>query len=81
MKHSTDPSSSGGSILLRPYNLKELCALYSISSKTLKKWLLPLKKKIGKKRGNYYTIPQVREIFILLGFPTLFNEGSSNAGS
>lgn len=62
------------SIALRPHNLKELSALYNISSKTFKKWLLPFKQEIGERRGNYYTIPQVRKIFTLLGFPAMFYE-------
>ncbi len=70
----------GAAIELRPHNLKELSALYRISARTLKKWLLPFEKKIGKRTGYYYTIPQVRKIFSLLGFPCMFYEEGENAG-
>jgi hypothetical protein len=77
MKYANNPSSGtrpGPSIELRPRNLKELAALYCISSRTLKKWLLPLEKKLGKRIGYYYTIPQVKKIFSFLGFPGMFDE-------
>ena len=47
----------GISISLRRYNLKELVALYHISSKTFLKWLKPFAHKIGVRNGYYYTIP------------------------
>jgi len=59
---------------LRPHNLKELAALYSISRKTFKRWLAPFKKEIGERVGYYYAIPQVRKIFTLLGLPGLLYE-------
>lgn len=68
----------GTSIELRPRNLKELSALYNISAKTFKKWLLPFEKEIGKRMGYYYTIPQVRKIFSFLGFPAVFYEEGEN---
>ena len=71
--HNQTPAMEN-SIELRPRNLKELAALYRISYKTLKKWLEPHDKKIGKRIGNYYTIPQVKKIYRLLGFPGVFNE-------
>lgn len=78
MKQVAHPSSTGESsvpsILLRPHSQKELSALYNISRRTLKKWLVPFEKEIGERMGNYYTIPQVRKIFTLLGFPALFYE-------
>ena len=67
-------SRTEDSIELRPRNLKELSALYNISGKTFKRWLLPFEKEIGKRMGYYYTIPQVRKIFSLLGFPGVFYE-------
>lgn len=82
MKHTTNLSSgeniSGSSILLRPHNLKELSALYSISSRTLKKWLQPFEKQIGERIGYLYTASQVKKIFELLGSPNiLYEEGGA----
>jgi hypothetical protein len=58
-------------IELRPYNRKELVALYGISLKTLNKWLKPFEQKIGRPNGRYYTITQVKIIFSYLGFPSV----------
>ena len=67
-------NSAGSSIVLRPHNLKELSALYSISSRTLKKWLHPFEREIGERIGYFYTIIQVKKIFELLGFPGILTE-------
>ena len=58
-------------IPLRPYYLKELAAMYGISTKTFNRWLKPFGKIIGERRGYYFTIPQVREIFRLFEFPSV----------
>ena len=80
MKYSHDPqpgvSITGTSFVLRPHNLKELSGLYSISTRTFKKWLIPFKKEIGERMGNFYTVTQVKKIFDLLGLPNaLYEEG------
>jgi hypothetical protein len=75
MKPASNLPAMENSIDLRPHNLKELSALYNISYKTLKKWLKPFDKELGERIGYYYTIPQVRKIFSLLGFPGTFSEG------
>jgi len=57
---------------LRPYTTKELYLLYGVSDKTFRKWLAPFQKKIGQKRGAYFTINQVKIIFRRLGTPGVF---------
>jgi len=80
MRYTDNPTPANvpppTAIELRPRSLKELSGLYRISSKTLKKWLLPFKNEIGERIGNYYTIPQVRKIFEMLGFPSFLYEES-----
>jgi hypothetical protein len=61
-------------ISLRPYSLKELSALYGVTSKTLLKWLRPFEEMIGKRNGNYYSIPQVRIIFSYLEIPSMISD-------
>ncbi len=53
----------------KPYSTKELAVLYNVSTKTIRKWLLPHQAAIGKKTGWYYTTLQVRIIFERLGAP------------
>jgi len=54
---------------VRSATVKELAALYSVSPKTFRNWLLPHRQKIGERRGHYYTARQIRIIFELLGEP------------
>lgn len=54
---------------IKPYNLKELCELYNINPKTMKKWLEPHADAIGQKTGRLYNTKQVRIIFDKLGLP------------
>ncbi|MFT3979453.1 MAG: MerR family transcriptional regulator [Ferruginibacter sp.] len=53
----------------RPYTNKELAALYGVSTKTLRTWLLRHQQSIGPKSGRYFTSKQVRIIFDGLGEP------------
>jgi hypothetical protein len=54
---------------LKPYTSTELAELYGVDKDTLKKWIKPLKREIGKKHGEFYTVRQVGVIFERLDFP------------
>lgn len=54
---------------IRGYTLKELAALYGVSTKCLRTWMLPHQESIGEKKGRYFTTLQVRAIFRYLGEP------------
>lgn len=56
-------------IQIRPYSSKELAAMYGVSSRTFRRWIILIEKHIGKRIGNYYMIPQVEVIFEKLGIP------------
>ncbi len=56
-------------IKLKPYSLKEIADIYGISTKTLTKWMVPIRDKVGIRRGRYYTIKQVRIVFDELDLP------------
>jgi len=47
----------------------EIARLYSVSTRTLYKWISPFKNKIGERNGRYYTIRQVYLIYHFLGWP------------
>jgi len=57
------------SVPLRPYSLTELSNLYSVCIKTMKKWMKPFIEEIGEKNGRFYTINQVKTIFLRIGVP------------
>ena len=48
---------------LKPYKLKELADLYRVCTRTMRKWLKPIARKLGKRTGHYYQVWQVRIIF------------------
>ena len=56
-------------VKLKPYTSTELAELYGVDKDTLKKWIKPLKREIGKKHGEFYTVRQVGVIFERLDFP------------
>jgi transposase len=54
---------------VRPCSIKEIAEIYNMSTKTIRNWLRPHLKEIGKRQGRYYTIKQVKIIFTCLGLP------------
>lgn len=56
-------------VLIKGYTLKELSALYGVSTKCLRTWMEPHMESIGEKKGRYFTTLQVRTIFEKLGEP------------
>lgn len=55
--------------VVKPCSIKELAAIYDMSTKTIRKWMKPHLEEIGKREGRYYTIRQVKIIFVCLGLP------------
>jgi hypothetical protein len=49
--------------------------MYCVSASTLNKWLKSFGDKVVKRIGYFYTIPQLRLIFINLGLPGFWEEG------
>ena len=56
-------------IQIKTYSVKEVAVLYGISRKTLRKWLIPFAKEIGKRKGHLYNPKQMVVIFDKLGIP------------
>lgn len=56
---------------VKPYTMKELCAIYQVSAKTMRKWLQPFSAQIGQRHGHIYNVAQVATIFDHLGVPGL----------
>jgi hypothetical protein len=54
---------------VKPYTMKELCEIYQVSDKTMRKWLEPFSDQIGKRQGHIYNVSQVVTIFKNLGIP------------
>ena len=58
-------------IQVKTYSVKEVADLYSVSKKTLNKWLSPFENEIGERRGYFYNPKQVGIIFEKLGLPEM----------
>jgi uncharacterized protein YjcR len=54
---------------IKAMTIKELAAVYQVSTSTFKRWIVPFDEKIGKKVGWFYKPVQVKKIFQLLGKP------------
>lgn len=67
----TTPKSSDSEIILKikPYKLAELASIYEVSRPVLRAMIQPYSRKIGLRKGHYYTIRQVRYIISKLGMP------------
>ena len=58
---------------VKPYTMKELCTIYQISDKTMRKWLKPFSEQIGQRQGHIYNVAQVNVIFAHLGIPSILD--------
>jgi hypothetical protein len=56
-------------IEIKPYTLHELAIFYGISRPTMRKWLKPFEKEIGKRYGYKYTTKQVETILNIFLLP------------
>ena len=56
---------------VKPYTMKELCDIYQVSDKTMRKWLKPFSEQLGKRQGHIYNVAQVITIFTNLGIPSV----------
>jgi transposase-like protein len=56
---------------VKPYTMKELCEIYQVSDKTMRKWLKPFSDQMGERRGHIYNVAQVVIIFTNLGVPSV----------
>jgi hypothetical protein len=54
---------------LKQYKLVELATLYNIHRDTFRKQIALLDEKIGKRKGYYYSVTQVKIIVEHLGLP------------
>lgn len=57
---------------IKPYSKKELAILYEVSPRCLDTMLKPFDEEIGKKKGWYFNVKQIRTIFDKLGYPNAF---------
>lgn len=57
------------SIVIKPCSVAELAALYGVSVKVMRRWLVTTEPCTGKRNGRFYTALQVAVILQKLGIP------------
>jgi hypothetical protein len=58
-----------GNLIIRPYRLMDLAAIYDVSTRTMRRWIDAKAAEYGKKEKKYFTIQQVQGIITALGLP------------
>jgi uncharacterized protein YjcR len=62
-------STQTNKVQIRPYNVTELARMYTVTPRTMKKWLQRHPAIIEDKMGQLFTILQVEKIFDKFGTP------------
>jgi transposase-like protein len=62
-------STTKNYVEIKPYNLTELAAVYGVTVRTMKNWIILHRQSVGEKTGRLYTALQVKTIFEKLGLP------------
>ena len=58
-----------GHLIIRPYRMKDLAAIYGVSTKTMKRWIDTKALAFSKKKKLFFTKEQVTGIFTKIGVP------------
>lgn len=70
MKIDTNPFyDQQGNLIVRPYRLKDLAAIYGVSNHTMRKWIQGHAPEQASKERKFYSVVQVRAILDALGHP------------
>ena len=64
---------------VKPYTKKELAEIYGISPRSFCTWFKKIEPEVGKKKGKYFNVNQVRKIIEKLGLPGTIGENPSEA--
>lgn len=64
------PNAEEEVVVIQEYKLTELARIYHMTKYRLRLKLAPLSKKLGKRKGHYYTPEQVTKIFKLITLPS-----------
>jgi hypothetical protein len=58
-----------GNLIIRPYRLTDLAAIYAISRHTIRRWINEKAAAYGTKTKKYFSVEQVQGIVNALGIP------------
>jgi hypothetical protein len=58
-----------GNLIIKPYRMKDLAAIFDVNQQTLKRWMSKHPEKLGEKDGKYYSVHQVNYMIAVFGLP------------
>lgn len=58
-----------GNLLIKPYRVKDLAAIYDVSNKTIRKWIAASAPTVIKRDGQYFSVNDVTKIVHSIGLP------------
>ena len=62
-----------GLLIIKPYRMKDLCTIFDLNYRTMRSWIEQHKKKIGKRKGQYFNAEQVSFMVGRFGMPYYIN--------
>lgn len=58
-----------GKLIVKPYRLSDLAAIFDVNRKTMRKWLDKYPDEMSKREGKYFSIQQVNFCLEKFGLP------------
>jgi hypothetical protein len=58
-----------GNLLIKPYRIRDLAAIYNICTKTMKNWIAVSCPEIKRGKSQFYSVSQVITIVNAIGLP------------
>ena len=58
-----------GNLIVKPYRLSDLAAIFDVNTKTMRKWLDRYPDNLGKREGKYFSVRQVEFCLDKFGLP------------
>lgn len=58
-----------GNLIVKPYRLKDLAAIFDVNQQTLKRWMNKHPQRLSEKDGKYYSVHQVNYMIEVFGLP------------
>ena len=58
-----------GKLIIKPYRMKDLAAIYGVDVRTLRNWMSKLAPTIIRKQAKYFLVQEVAAIVTALGVP------------
>jgi transposase-like protein len=69
-KHVTKEYYDGqGRLIIKPYLLKDLAAIFDVNHQTLKRWMNRFPQELSEKFGKHYSVKQVEFLLDKFGRP------------